>query len=101
MLKVTQLATQGNALAARSLVTRFRRWRGLLAVAAILSVVAGAAAYNGSAGGTAQTCGLSIAIQDPDIRAALVRFAQNQSPGAAKACAMRSDVVLAALSFEK
>jgi len=96
MPTATQLATHTRARARRPVITRLGRGRSLLAVAALLSVVATAAAPTGSAGGTVQTCGLRIAIQDPDIRAALVRFAHNQSPGAAKACASaRSDVVLA------
>jgi hypothetical protein len=88
MPTVTQLAAHRYVVAGRPpFVTRIRRLRGLLAFVAILSVVAMAAAPTGSAGGTVQTCGLPIAIQDPDIRAAFVRFARNQSPGAAKACA--------------
>ena len=88
--------TQRDPVATGPLLTRFGWGRSLLAVAAVLSVVATAAAPTGSTGGTVQTCGLPIAIQDPDIRAAFVGFARNQSPGAAKACAMRNDVVLAA-----
>jgi hypothetical protein len=71
----------------------------LLAFAAIFSVLSGVPAPAGGASGTAETCGLPIAIQDPDIRAAFARFEQHQSAGAAKACAyLRNDVpaVLAA-----
>ena len=95
MPTVTQHATHRDAVAARPSANRVGCWRGLLAFAAILSVVATAAAFNGGAGGPMQTCGMPIAIQDPDIRAAFVRFQRNQSAGAAKACAMRNDVVLA------
>ena len=59
----------------------------LLAFAAIFSALSAVPAPAGGASGTAETCGLPIAIQDPDIRAAFVRFEQNQSGGAAKACA--------------
>jgi hypothetical protein len=59
----------------------------LLAFAAILSALSVISAPAGGASGTAETCGLPIAIQDPDIRAAFVRFEQNQSAAAAKACA--------------
>ena len=93
MSTVTRLATQASV--GRPFVTRVGRWRGLLAFAAILSAVATAAAPTDSAGGTVRICGLPIAIQDPDIRAAFVSFARNQSAAAAKACAMRNDVVVA------
>jgi len=59
----------------------------LLVFAAILSTLSAAPAPAGSALGTADTCGLAIAIQDPDIRAAFARFDRNQSAAAAKACA--------------
>ena len=96
-MPTTQLATTRTpAVAARPFVIRAMRLHGLLAFAAILSVVGMAAAPRDSAGGTVQTCGLPIAIQDPDIRAAFVRFARKQSPGAAKACAsVRNTAVLA------
>ena len=59
----------------------------LLAFAAILSTLSAAPAPAGSASETADTCGLPIAIQDPDIRAAFARFDRDQSAAAAKACA--------------
>ena len=59
----------------------------LLAFAAILSVLSAVPAPAGGAAGTAETCGLPIAIQDPNIRAAFARFEQTQSSAAAKACA--------------
>jgi hypothetical protein len=59
----------------------------LLAFAAILSALSAIPAPAGGATGPTETCGLPIAIQDPDIRAAFARFEQNQSPAAAKACA--------------
>jgi hypothetical protein len=81
-----------------SFATRIQHLHGLLAFVAILSVVAAAAAPTGGAGGTVQTCGLAIAIQDPDIRAAFARFARNQSSGAAKACASARTAVMLALA---
>ena len=61
-----------------------------VATLSALSVISGPA---GGASGTAETCGLPIAIQDPDIRAAFLRFERNQSAAAAKACAFfRNDV---------
>jgi hypothetical protein len=59
----------------------------LLALAAILSAFPAASTPAGGASGAGETCGLPIAIQDPDIRAAFARFEQNQSGAAAKACA--------------
>jgi hypothetical protein len=69
----------------------------LLAFAAILSTLSAVAAPAGSASGTAETCGLPITIQDPDIRAAFAHFEQNQSAGAAKACAYLRNNISAAL----
>ena len=66
----------------------------LLAFAAILSTLSAVPAPAGSASGTAETCGLAVGIQDPDIRAAFARFDRNQSASAAKACAyFRNDAV--------
>ena len=59
----------------------------LLALAAILSALSMVSTPAGGASGTAETCGLPIVIQDPDIRAAFARFEQTQSVAAAKACA--------------
>ena len=59
----------------------------LIAFAATLSVLSLISATAGGASGTAETCGLPVAIQGPDIRAALARFEQTQSVAAAKACA--------------
>ncbi|HML15053.1 MAG TPA: hypothetical protein VK456_17235 [Xanthobacteraceae bacterium] len=68
----------------------------LLAFAAILSALSSVPAPAGSASGATETCGLPIAVQDPDIRAAFARFEQNQSAGAAKACAyFRNDMAAA------
>lgn len=65
----------------------------LLAFAAILSTLSAVPAPAGSAPGTAETCGLVVAIQDPDIRAAFAHFDRNQSAAAAKACAyFRNDM---------
>jgi hypothetical protein len=59
----------------------------LLVFAATLSVLSVISGPAGGASGIAETCGLPIAIQDPDIRASFLRFEQNQSAAAAKACA--------------
>jgi hypothetical protein len=34
----------------------------------------------------AATCGLAISVQDPDLRASLIRFDRQQSAAARKAC---------------
>jgi hypothetical protein len=39
----------------------------------------------------ATTCGLAITVQDPDLRASLVRFDRHQSPAARKICAFYRD----------
>jgi hypothetical protein len=65
----------------------------LLAFVAILSTLSTVPAPAGSAPEGAGSCGLAIAIQDPDIRAAFARFDRNQSAAAAKACAyFRNDM---------
>jgi hypothetical protein len=65
----------------------------LLAFAAILSTLSAVSAPAGSAPQAARSCGLAIAIQDPDIRAAFARFDRTQSAAAAKACAyFRNDM---------
>jgi len=69
----------------------------LLAVAAILSVFPAVSTPADGASGAGETCGLPIAIQDPDIRAAFARFEQNQSAAAAKACAYFSKDALGVL----
>jgi len=73
------------------------RFPHFLAFAALLSILTAAPAPADSASGTAETCGPVMAVQDPDIRAALARFDRNQSPSAAKACAyFRNDMAAAA-----
>jgi hypothetical protein len=70
----------------------------LLAFAAILSTLSAVPAPAGSAPDATGTCGLAIAIQDPDIQAAFARFDRNQSAAAAKACAfLRNDMTSAAI----
>ena len=96
MPTATRGPTRTDVVAGCRFVTHAARLRALLAFAVILSVVGAAAAPIGSAGGTAQICGLSIAIQDPDIRASFVRFARNQSTSAAKACAGARNAVAVA-----
>jgi hypothetical protein len=39
----------------------------------------------------AATCGLAIHVQDPDLRASLVRFDRHQSAAARKVCASYRD----------
>jgi hypothetical protein len=39
----------------------------------------------------AVTCGLAIHVQDPDLRASLVRFDRHQSAAARKVCALYQD----------
>jgi hypothetical protein len=39
----------------------------------------------------AATCGLAIPVQDPDLRASLIRFSQHQSVAARKVCAIYRD----------
>ena len=87
MPTVTQPPALANAAVVRPFARHAIQPPRRLVFAAILSVVSAVAAPAGSAPGRPETCGLPIAIQDPDIRAALVRFDRNQSPGAAKACA--------------
>jgi hypothetical protein len=69
----------------------------LLALAAFLSAFPAVSTPAGGASGAGETCGLPIAIQDPDIRAAFARFDQNQSAAAAKACAYFRKDALGAL----
>lgn len=59
----------------------------LLVFAAILLALAAVPAPAGSAPDAAGTCGVSIRIQDPDIRASFERFDRTQSAAAAKVCA--------------
>ena len=97
MPTVTQPAARRNAAVARPFARHAIRLPRLLALVAILSVVSAVVAPASSASGTPETCGLPIAIQDPDIRAAFVRFDRNQSPGAAKACAYARNAMAGAL----
>jgi hypothetical protein len=97
MPSVTTPATRPNAAAAKPFAALVIHLPRILAFAAILSVVSAVAAPAGSASGTPETCGLPIAIQDPDIRLAFVRFDRNQSPGAAKACAYARTAMAAGL----
>ena len=61
----------------------------LLALGAIAAVaVAGAVETRAE---RATTCGLAIHIQDPDLRASLMRFDRHQSAGARKLCAIYRD----------
>jgi len=61
----------------------------MLALAALAAVmVAGAVETRAE---RATTCGLAIHIQDPDLRASLVRFEHHQSAAARKVCASYRD----------
>ena len=61
----------------------------MLALAAVVAVtVAGAVETRAE---RAATCGLAIHVQDPDLRASLVRFDRHQSAAARKACASYRD----------
>ena len=97
MPTVTQPEARSNAAMARPFARHAIQLPRLLAFVAILSVVSAVAAPAGSASDTPETCGLPITIQDPDIRAAFVRFDRNQSPGAAKACGYARNDMGAAL----
>jgi len=96
MATVIQPAAMPNAPAARTFARHTIQLPRLLAFVAILSVVAAVAAPGDSASATEGPCGLAIVIHDPDIRASLVRFERNQSPGAAKACAYARNNMAAA-----
>jgi hypothetical protein len=62
--------------------------RCLVAPMLALGVIAGVAAAGvvESRAERAATCGLPITIQDPDLRASLVRFDRQQSAAARKVC---------------
>jgi hypothetical protein len=61
----------------------------MLALAALAAVaVAGAVETRAE---RATTCGLAIHVQDPDLRASLVRFEHHQSAAARKLCASYRD----------
>ena len=59
----------------------------LLAFAAVFFTLAAVPAPAGSAPDAAGTCGMTIHIQDPGIRASFERFDRTQSAAAAKVCA--------------
>jgi hypothetical protein len=65
-----------------------RTLRCLVPPLIVLTVIAGiaTAGMGESRAGPAATCGLGIAVQDPDIRASLVRFDRQQSAAAHKVC---------------
>jgi|GEM_PF-1813312 hypothetical protein len=60
---------------------------------AAVAVVAGFAAAGvvESRAERAATCGLAITVQDPDLRASLVRFERHQSAAARKVCDIYRD----------
>ena len=61
----------------------------ILAVVAVATVaVVGAVETRAE---RAVTCGLAIHVQDPDLRASLVRFDRHQSAAARKVCASSRD----------
>ena len=61
----------------------------ILAVAAIAAVTIVGAVETRAERGAA--CGLAIHVQDPDLRARLVRFDRHQSAAARKVCASYRD----------
>jgi hypothetical protein len=61
----------------------------MLAVAAVAAVVVIGAVETRAE--RAATCGLTIQVQDPDLRASLVRFDRHQSAAARKVCASHRD----------
>ena len=67
--------------------------RCLVAPTVALGVIAGvvAAGVVETRAERATTCGLAISIQDPDLRASLVRFDRHQSAAARKVCAFYRD----------
>jgi hypothetical protein len=58
-----------------------------------LGVIAAVAAFGAveTRAERATTCGLAIHVQDPDLRASLVRFDRHQSAAARKACGFYQD----------
>ena len=71
----------------------FGKSRCLVAPMLALGVIAGVAAAGmvETRAERAATCGLAISIQDPDLRASLVRFDRHQSTAARKVCAFQRD----------
>ena len=67
--------------------------RCLVAPLLALGVIAGVAAAGmvETRAERATTCGLAIHVQDPDLRASLVRFEHHQSAAARKLCASYRD----------
>jgi len=67
------------------------RCRGvpMLALAALVAVTAVGAVETRAERAT--TCGLAIHVQDPDLRASLIRFEHHQSAAARKLCASYRD----------
>jgi hypothetical protein len=57
----------------------------MLAVVAVAAVTAVATVETRAE--RAATCGLAIHVQDPDLRASLIRFDRHQSAAARKVCA--------------
>ena len=64
---------------------KFRCLAVPLAVLAVIAAVTAAGVVETRAERPA-TCGLAISIQDPDLRASLVRFDRQQSAAARKVC---------------
>jgi hypothetical protein len=70
----------------------------LLTLAVIVFTFAAAPAPAGSMADDVETCGLSIHVQDPGLRATFARFDRNQSAAAARACALYRNEVPAILA---
>ena len=90
MMDEGKTAAQYAALAFR----RYRRtWRSLVLPLMALAVI-GAIAAAGMVESRAErpaTCGLAVAVQDPDLRASFIRFDQQQSAAARKICAVHRE----------
>jgi hypothetical protein len=69
------------------------KFRCLAAPMLALGVIAGFAAAGvvETRAERSVTCGLAIHVQDPDLRASLVRFDRHQSAAARKVCALYQD----------
>ena len=69
------------------------KFRCLAVPAAVLAVISAvtAAGMVETRAERAATCGLAIHVQDPDLRASLVRFDRHQSAAARKLCASYRD----------
>ena len=70
-----------------------RVWRSFVLPLTALAIIGGSAATGvvESSAEHSASCGPAITVQDPDLRASLIRFDQQQSTGARKICAVYRD----------